>query len=93
MVDALTFYKDLNELVAESEYSDSEIFCEHLNAFIQERDAKMQTEVLQTDKLEKRLSYLENELRKYKEMHEKIHIPQCNIVYTKQIQLNIDGEV
>ena len=49
--------------------------------------------MLQTDKLENRLTYLENELRKYKEMHEKIHIPQCNIAYTKQVQLNIDGEV
>ena len=41
MVDALTFYKDLNELVAESEYENAEIFCEHLSAFMQERDAKM----------------------------------------------------
>ena len=46
------------------------MFCAHLNAFMQDRETKMQTEVLQTDQLEVRLNYLENELRKIKQMRE-----------------------
>ena len=53
----------------------------------------MQTEILQTDKLEFRLDYLEKELTKIKEMREISEIPDCNIMYTKQLQLDIDGEV
>ena len=53
----------------------------------------MQTEVLQTDKLEFRLDYLEKELKKIKEMREVSEIPDCNLIYTKQLQLDIDGEV
>ena len=43
----------------------------------------MQTEILQTDKLEFRLDYLEKELTKIKEMKEISEIPDCNIMYTK----------
>ena len=46
MIDALTFYKDLNSLAAQSEYEDAELFCANLNAFLSEREMKMQTEVL-----------------------------------------------
>ena len=52
IVDALTFYKDLNELVGETEYEDADIFCAHLNAFLADWNHRMQTEVLHTDKLE-----------------------------------------
>ena len=70
MVDALTFYKDLNALVCDQEYEDSDILCEQLNAFLAEWANKMQTEVLQTDGLESRLEYLESELTKIKEMRD-----------------------
>ena len=46
MVDALSFYKDLNSLVNEREYDDPEVLCAHLNAFLGEQALKMQTEVL-----------------------------------------------
>jgi len=46
MVDALSFYKDLNELVSEREYDDTDVLCAHLNAFLGEWSTKMQTEVL-----------------------------------------------
>lgn len=93
MIDALTFYKDLNSLVAESEYEDAEVLCAHLNAFLSDREMKMQTEVLQTDKLEERIGYLESELRKVKEMREQFNMPDCNLVYKKQLQVNIEGDV
>ena len=53
----------------------------------------MQTEVLQTDKLETRLEYLENELGKIKEMREQFDMPDCNMIYNKQLQIDVDGEV
>lgn len=46
MVDALTFYKDLNELALETEFEDAEVFCGHLNAFLADWANRMQTEVL-----------------------------------------------
>ena len=85
MVDALSFYKDLNSLVSEREYDDADILCSHLNAFLVEWATKMQTEVLQTDKLETRLEYLENELGKIKEIREKFDKPDCNLVYQKKL--------
>ena len=66
----MSFYKDLNSLVSEREYDDTDVLCAHLHAFLSEWASKMQTEVLQTDKLETRLEYLENELGKIKEMRE-----------------------
>ena len=93
MIDALSFYKDLNSLVSEREFDDADVLCAHLNAFLAEWATKMQTEVLQTDKLETRLEYLENELGKIKEMREKFEIPDCNLIYKKQLQIDIDGEV
>jgi len=85
MVDALTFYKDLNELAGETEYEDADVFCGHLNAFLAEWSNRMQTEVLQTDKLETRLEYLENELGRIKELREQFDMPDCNMVYKKQL--------
>ena len=85
MIDALTFYKDLNSLVSDNEYEDADILCSHLNAFLSDRESKMQTEVLQTDKLETRLDYLEIELGKIKEMREQFNMPDCNLVYKKQL--------
>ena len=85
MVDALSFYKDLNSLVNEREYDDPEVLCAHLNAFLGEQALKMQTEVLQTDKLETRLEYLENELSKIKELREQFDMPDCNMIYNKQL--------
>ena len=70
MVDALTFYKDLNSLVNEEEYEDSDLLCAQVKAFLSEWSNRMQTEILQTDKLETRLDYLENELYKIKELRE-----------------------
>ena len=93
IVDALTFYKDLNSLVNDEQYEDCDILCAQLNAFLAEWSNRMQTEILQTDKLEFRLDYLEKELNKIKEMREISEIPDCNIMYTKQLQLDIDGEV
>ena len=49
IVEALTFYKDLNELAGETEYEDADIFCAHLNAFLADWSNRMQTEVLHTD--------------------------------------------
>ena len=85
MVDALSFYKDLNGLVSEREYDDADVLCAHLNAFLGEWATKMQTEVLQTDKLETRLEYLENELGKIQEMREQFDMPDCNMIYKKQL--------
>ena len=70
MVDALTFYKDLNELAAETEFEDADVFCGHLNAFLEDWSHRMQTEVLHTDKLESRLEYLENEVARIKQLKE-----------------------
>ena len=36
MVDALTFYKDLNSLVNEQEFEDSDMLCANLSAFLSE---------------------------------------------------------
>ena len=36
MVDALTFYKDLNALVHENEYEDADLLCANLSAFLGE---------------------------------------------------------
>jgi 3-oxoacyl-ACP reductase-like protein len=83
MVDALTFYKEFNSLVTEQEFEDTEILCAQLNAFLGEWSHKMQTEVLQTDRLEIRLDYLENELGKIKELREQFDMPDCNLVYKK----------
>ena len=46
MVDALTFYKDLNSLVTDQEFEDSDLMCANLNAFLDDWGARMQTEVL-----------------------------------------------
>lgn len=85
MIDALTFYKDLNTLVLEREYDDCDVLCACLNAFLAEWAHKMQAEVLQTDKLELRLDYLEGEMAKLKELRNQFDIPECNLVYTKQL--------
>ena len=81
MVDALTFYKDLNSLVMEREFDSCDMLCACLNAFLDEWANKMQAEVLQTDKLELRLEYLEDELTKIKELRDQFSIPDCNLVY------------
>ena len=52
----------------------------------------MLTEVLQTDSLETRLDYLENELNKIKELRDQFDIPDCNLVYPKKLQIDIDGQ-
>ena len=41
MVDALTFYKDLNKLVHEQEFEDADLLCAHLSAFLGEQGARM----------------------------------------------------
>ena len=41
MVDALTFYKDLNKLVHEQEFEDADLLCAHLSAFLSEQGARM----------------------------------------------------
>ena len=46
MVDALTFYKDLNSLMTEREYDDCDMLCACLNAFLAEWAHRMQSEVL-----------------------------------------------
>ena len=46
MVDALTFYKDLNSLVHEEEYEDSDLLCAQVKAFLSEWSNRMQTEIL-----------------------------------------------
>ena len=46
MIDALTFYKDLNSLMTEREYDSSDMLCACLNAFLDEWSERMQTEVL-----------------------------------------------
>lgn len=92
MVDALTFYKDLNELAAETEFEDADIFCAHLNAFLADWNHRMQTEVLDTDKLESRLEYLENEVGRINELKEQFDMPDCNLVYKKKLQIDIDGD-
>ena len=46
MVDALTFYKDLNSLVNEEEYDDCDLQCAQLKAFLAEWSNRMQTEIL-----------------------------------------------
>ena len=93
MVDALTFYKDLNSLVTEQDFEDTDIMCANLNAFLSDWGARMQTEVLQTGKLETRLDHLETELTKIKDMREQIYQPECHLVYKKQLQIDIDGKV
>ena len=85
MVDALTFYKDLNALVCDTEYEDSDVLCGHLDVFLSEWKDKMQTEVLHTDKIELRLEYLENELGRIKELKEQFEQPDCNLVYKKKL--------
>ena len=92
MVDALTFYKDLNSLMTEREYDSCDMLCACLDAFLAEWADKMQTEVLQTDKLELRLEYLESELLKIKELKQQFDIPDCNMVYKKRLELDLDGE-
>lgn len=46
MIDALTFYKDLNSLMTEREYDSADMLCACLNVFLEEWANKMQTEVL-----------------------------------------------
>ena len=41
MVDALTFYKDLNSLVQEQEFEDTDLLCAQLNAFLDQWGNKM----------------------------------------------------
>ncbi len=41
MIDALTFYKDLNSLVTEQEFEDNDILCAQLNEFLGEWSHKM----------------------------------------------------
>ena len=81
MIDALTFYKDLNALVHENEYEDADLLCAHLSAFLGEQADRMQNEVLRTDKLETRLEYLDNELTKITEMRKQFDMPDCDILY------------
>ena len=48
--------------------------------------------MLRTDKLETRLEYLENELEKIKEIRKKFDMQDCDLLYKKQLQIDIDGE-
>ena len=93
MVDALTFYKDLNSLVTDQEFEDSDLMCANLNAFLDDWGARMQTEVLQTGKLESRLDYLEIELNRIKDMREQFDHRDSHLMYHKQLPIDIDGEV
>ena len=93
MVDALTFYKDLNSLMTEREYDSSDMLCACLDAFLGEWAERMQSEVLQTDKLEMRLDYLEDELIKIKELRDQFDIPNCNLIYQKRLQIDLDGDI
>lgn len=93
LVDALAFYKDLQEVVAEREYDSADMLCSQLNVFLRSTAARMQNEVLQTDRAESRIAHLEAELSKIRERKDQFDQPDCNLVYAKQLQINIDGDV